>query len=247
MEDIRHEVSLNKVKLHLITKNKGKFRWKNRENNSKYGEGFATRTTPFEEESYMEWQIGYDFDINHPKKTTILKEIEFIGSNKKRKNPYELSEILFLAKEAKLISNKNLEELIFEIKNRKFSFDEQYKIETNEKETVKISDFVFHRQDIVLPTFSYYESDRSLSIEISIQKQQYASGVQPMVYFTIPISCFDNSADLLGKTSREVDEATLSITPSNIHYILNLFRYFGICSWRHRHDVLSILELLAAQ
>lgn len=244
MEDIKHILKTNSVELSLPTKNKGKFRWKNRSDNSKYGEGFATTTIPFTDDSYIEWQIGYDAEVDHEKKTTILSNIEFIGANGKRKNPYELSEILYLIKQVGLIDNNSLKEIYKRMKDGDFSFDEFYQIETSVKETVNIADFIFHRQDIILPTFSDYDNDKGLSIEISIQKQQYASGVQPMVYFIIPIYCFENHRELIGKTSREVNEAVWNINSNNYNFIIKLFEYFGICSWKHKHDVLAIINEL---
>lgn len=243
MEDIRHVIRHNSIELYLPTKNKGKFRWKTRSDNSQFGSVFATATIPFTNSSYIEWQIGYDSEINHEKKTTILNTFEFIGANGKRKNPYELSEILFLMLKNSLVSKEEIKELYNDIHLRVFSFEEQYKIETIERHTVKISDFTFHRQDIVLPTFSDYDHDKGLSIEISIQKQQYASGVQPMVYFAIPIQCFQNYEDMIGKTSKSIDEAKLVIKKENKEIIIKMFKYFGLCSSRHKHDILSILNL----
>lgn len=243
MEDIRHVVKQGSLELYLPTKNKGKFRWKTREDNSQFGSVFATATIPFSDQAYIEWQIGYDSEVNHARKTTILNDLEFVGANGKLKNPYELSEILYLMKENGLITKEEIKKLFEDIETRDFSFDEQYKIQTNEKETVQIADFKFHQQDIVLPTFSDYDEDKGLSIEISIQKQQYASGVQPMVYFAIPIQCVDNKDEMIGKTSKQVNEAKLVINEHNKKFILNMFKYFGICSSRHKHDVLSILEL----
>jgi hypothetical protein len=234
MEDIRHVSKEESIELFLPTKNKGKFRWKTRNDNSQFGSVFATATIPFSEDSYVEWQIGYDSEVNHAKKTTILDMFEFVGANGKLKNPYELSEILFLMKENKLF---------LDINARDFSFDDEYKIQTNKKETVDISDFKFHQQDIVLPTFSDYLNGKGLSIEISIQKQQYASGVQPMVYFCIPIQCFENYKQLIGKTSKEINEAKLVFSNSNKDFIFKMFQYFGICSSRHKHDILSIIKL----
>jgi len=49
-------------------------------------------------------------------------------------------------------------------------------------------------------------------IEVSIQKQQYASGVQPMVYFCIPLRAFKNSLDLLGKSSVSGDNLYMLLT-----------------------------------
>lgn len=243
MEDIRHVSKEKSIELFLPTKNKGKFRWKTRNDNSQFGSVFATATIPFSEDAYIEWQIGYDSEVNHAKKTTILDMFEFVGANGKLKNPYELSEILFLMKKSNLITKEELNTLLIDIEKREFSFDEQYSIQTNQKETINISDFRFHQQDIILPTFSDYKTDKGLSIEISIQKQQYASGVQPMVYFCIPIQCFENYKLMIGKTSKEVDEAKLVFDNSNKEFVFSLFKYFGICSSRHKHDVLSILSL----
>ena len=244
MEDIRYVIGQSSIELYLPTKNKGKFRWKNRTDNSQFGAVFATATIPFTEESYIEWQIGYDSEVNHAKKTTILGNLEFVGANGKIKNPYELSEILYLMKQSNIITKEDVKNLIIDIEKRDFSFDEQYRIKTSQKEVVTIADFKFYRQDIILPTFSDYKTGKSISIEISIQKQQYASGVQPMVYLCIPIQCFQNYKLMIGKTSRDIDEAKLVIDDSNKEFVFNLFKYFGICSSRHKHDMLSILQML---
>lgn len=243
MEDIRHEVKQDSIELYLPAKNKGKFRWKTREDNSKYGSGFATATIPYSEKSYLEWQIGYDSEVNHKTKTTILDNLIFRGANGKSKNPYELSEILFLLKKQNLLSQHDIKSLYEEIRLREFSFDDSYKIQTKDRETVKISDFNFHQNDIVLPNFSSYKTDKGLSIEIAIKQQQYATGVQPMVYFAIPIQCFDNYQDMLGKTSSEVTNAKLILDNNNKEIILDMFKFFGMCSANHKHDVLSILNL----
>ena len=244
MENIIYKLNEDSLDLSLTTKNKGKFRWKNRFDNSQYGKGFATTSIPFNENSYIEWQIGYDSEINHAKKTTILNNLEFIGSNGKTKNPYELSEILYLTKKIGLIDNGMLEDIYQSIEAGNFSFEETYQIETDIKDTVTLADFTFHRQDIILPTFSDYAEDRGLSIEISIQKQMYASGVQPMVYLTIPIKNFDNYNEMIGKNSDEIHEAILNINKDNLSVIVKLFQYFGICSWKHKHDVLSIIRAI---
>ena len=54
MEDINIVLSENSIELHLPTKNKGKFRWKIRENNAQFGRGFATREIPFNDMAYLE-------------------------------------------------------------------------------------------------------------------------------------------------------------------------------------------------
>ncbi len=47
---------------------------------------------------------------------------------------------------------------------------------------------VFEETSIKLTTLFMIETTDNTQIEVSIQKQQYASGVQPMVYFSIPIT-----------------------------------------------------------
>lgn len=244
MEDINFEVERGKLVLKLLTKNKGKFRWKTRDNNAQFGEGFATTTIPFTDKAYLEWQIGYDAELNHKTKTTILNDLEFEGANGKDKNPYELSEILHLLKESGIITKEEIVKLTRDIETRDYSFDDEYQIENSESQEFPIEGFEFLRQDTVLPTFSYYKSPRGLSIEISIQKQQYASGVQPMVYLSIPVENFVNKSSLIGRTSREVEYAKLVLDETNKDVVLKLFVFFGMCSNRHKHDIVSILNLI---
>jgi len=244
MEDIVFRVEKDKLILDLPTKNKGKFRWKTRADNALYGEGFPTTTTEFTESAYVEWQIGYDSEVGHEKKTTILEDLIFVGANGKRKNPYELSEILHLLIQSNIIRKEDLVKLTNEIEKRDYSFDESFQIENSKSVIFPIEGFLFHKHDTVLPTFSYYDNPRGLSIEISIQKQQYASGVQPMVYLSIPIQNFENCNRILGKTSKNINSASLIVDKTNASVFLNLFVFFGMCSWKHKHDVLSILRLL---
>lgn len=244
MEDIKYILRNDEIELHLPNKNQGKFRWKQRKDNSFFGMSFPTATERFTNDAYLEWQIGYDMETNHKTKKTILNHLEFMGSNKKKKNPYELSEILYLMLDMSLVSKKTINDLYIEITERNFFLDEEHKIKVKDPKTVKLSDFLFHRQDIVLPTFSNYKDEKGLSIEISIQKQQYGTGVQPMVYFTIPLPCFDNYQEMLGKTSKEFSNAIFIVNKNNSDVFLNMFRFFGICSFKHKMDVLSILSLL---
>jgi len=81
-------------------------------------------------------------------------------------------------------------------------------------------------------------------IEVSIQKQQYASGVQPMVYFCIPLRTFNNSSDLLGKSSVSGDKLVYVINKTNVLNLIFMMKVFGMASKRHNHDVVKILETL---
>lgn len=82
--------------------NSGKFRFKKRKNRLDFGETFSTRECPFDDQTYLEWQIGYDVpvkDVEEGKKGTKLTSKHFVGSNGKKKYPYELSEIFYKAME----------------------------------------------------------------------------------------------------------------------------------------------------
>ena len=81
-------------------------------------------------------------------------------------------------------------------------------------------------------------------IEISIQKQQYASGVQPMVYFCIPLKSFKNSAELIGKSSVAGDKLIYVINKNNVLNFVFMLKVFGMASNRHNYDIVKILETL---
>jgi hypothetical protein len=244
MEDITYKIINQELVLFLPIKNKGKFRWKTRLSNGEYGHGFATTTTLFTENAYLEWQVGYDAEVGHAKKTTILDQMVFESANEKQKNPYELSEILHLMNEANIINNNQLKKLLNQINQTNYSFDDAYQIQTSQSVSINILEFTFFKQDIILPSFSYSAGPRTPAIEISIQKQQYATGVQPMLYFSIPINNFTNFEDMIGRTSQQVPHAILKVNKVNYDLFLKMFLFFGMCSSNHKHDVKEILQLL---
>lgn len=96
-----------------LTSISGKVRMKIRHAFSDYGVSTATRTIPFNLKHYVEWQIGYDVPIKNKEKfelTTLKdKKYHFLGANNKVKTLYELSEIIYYAKQLDLISLENLE------------------------------------------------------------------------------------------------------------------------------------------
>lgn len=81
-------------------------------------------------------------------------------------------------------------------------------------------------------------------IEVSIQKQQYASGVQPMIYFCIPYKAFENHSDFFGKSSVAGDKLIYSINKTNVQNLITLMKIFGMASIRHNHDIIQILNIL---
>lgn len=243
-----YEIRDNELYVFIPIKNAGKFRWKNRKTSDDYGEGFSTNEIPYTDKSYVEWQIGYDVEISKTEdKPTSLTELMFIGANKKQKHPYELSEILFGMLEVGIVKRSEITQIIDDITNSKMSLQEEYSIKTEKIGETIIDGIKFDQQRISLPTFVYKGVEGGPVIEVSIQKQQYATGVQPMLYMSIPILCLKDGKKYIGKTAKDFINNPYGIfvlNKENKKYILNTFRLFGICSQKHKHDVNEILKLI---
>lgn len=241
----------NKVYINVPVKNKGKFRWKTRKNINQYGEGFSTNEIPYSRESYIEWQIGYDvpvkdFNKDPLSKPTVLNDLKFTSLKGVEKHPYELSEFLVAMIEAGLVSDDDINLLIYEVANAQTSLEDQFQIKTDFVGDYIADGMSFNQQNITLPTFIYCEKNNFSFVEISIQKQQYASGVQPMLYFSIPITSLSDCERMIGKTAKQLDfdYTTFVVDADNKDCLLNMFKFFGICSIKHKHDINEILKLI---
>lgn len=233
----------NSIELTFSAANDGKFRFKTRKSETSFGETFATRQKAFNEKVYLEWQIGYDAmveDVKSGKKTTKLTKEIFIGSNGREKYLYELSEILYESIKCGLLSTQDLDRMQNEISSYTKFFDEK-EIEIEKSADVSVNGLSFKETAIKLPTLFMPQTDGTL-IETSIQKQQYASGVQPMIYFNIPFKSFANWKELDGKKSVKGNNLKYVIKKENAQVILNMFRVFGMASSRHKFDVEQILK-----
>ena len=236
----------NAIEITFSAANDGKFRFKTREGDTSFGKTFATRQKAFSEKVYLEWQIGYDAmveDVKSGKKFSKLTQTTFIGSNGKEKYPYELSEILYESIKCGLISVKEIDKLQFEITSYQKFFDEK-EIVVETSSSLLFNGLPFKETAIKLPTLFMPQNSDGTQIEISIQKQQYASGVQPMIYFTIPFKSFANWKDLDGKKSVRGNNLKYVIKKDNAEVILNMFRVFGMASSRHKFDVEQILKTI---
>jgi len=81
-------VKENNILLTIPATNAGKFRFEKRKSKLDFGETFSTRECLFDEQTYLEWQIGYDVpikDVEDGKKETKLTSKHFVGSNGKEK------------------------------------------------------------------------------------------------------------------------------------------------------------------
>lgn len=236
----------NNILLTIPATNAGKFRFKKRKNRLDFGETFSTRECLFDEQTYLEWQISYDVpikDVEKGKKGTELTSRHFVGSNGKEKYPYELSEIFFKAMGLRLITKKEVENLLNEIRDYK-SFIDEKAITVEHHSRLTLNGINFEETSIKLPTLFMIETLDETQIEVSIQKQQYASGVQPMVYFCVPLKAFKNSSELHGKSSVSGDKLVYVINKGNVFNIVCMMKVFGMASKRHNYDVVQILKLL---
>lgn len=243
---MKYEIRDKEIIIKIPASKDGKFRFKTRSEKLMFGESFATRKKNFNENVYLEWQIGYDAvvsDVEKGKKDTKLKEHSFVGANKKTKYLYELSELVHDGIKSKLISIGSIKKLLSEISSfKEFIDDKKIEVEPNSK--VVINGISFEETSIKLPTLFMIETADGTQIEVSIQKQQYASGVQPMVYFCIPIQAFLNHKDILGRPSKLGDNLIYIINNKNANVLFDLVKIFAMCSKRHNYDVAEIIKIL---
>ncbi len=113
-----------------LTSISGKVRVKIRHAFSDYGISTATRKIPFSLKHYVEWQIGYDVPIKDKEKfelTTLKDEkYHFLGANNKVKTLYELSEMIYYAKQLGLISLENLENTLKYLEKQKQFIEDNF-------------------------------------------------------------------------------------------------------------------------
>ncbi len=115
-----------------LTSISGKVRVKIRHAFSDYGISTATRKIPFSLKHYVEWQIGYDVPIKDKEKfelTTLKDEkYHFLGANNKVKTLYELSEMIYYAKQLGLIGLENLENTLKYLEKQKQFIEDNFTI-----------------------------------------------------------------------------------------------------------------------
>jgi len=241
-----YEANSKEIIIKIAASNHGKFRFKARDDKMQFGNTVSTRKNNFTKKIYLEWQIGYDAtvaDVKKRNKKTRLKKRTFIGANGKRKYLYELSELIYEGMKNSLVSAKDIGNLLKEIGGYKEFFDRK-KIEVDHNSSIVVNNIHFEETSIKLPTLFMVKTSDETQIEISIQKQQYASGVQPMVYFCIPLKSFNNYKNIIGRPSISGDSLTYIINKENSKVLFDMFKIFAMCSERHNHDITEIIKVL---
>ncbi|WQX72957.1 R.Pab1 family restriction endonuclease [Helicobacter pylori] len=226
-----------------LTSISGKVRVKIRHAFSDYGISTATRKIPFSLKHYVEWQIGYDVPIKDKEKfelTTLKDEkYHFLGANNKVKTLYELSEIIYYAKQLNLISLENLENTLKYLEKQKQFIEDNFIRERFRSHQFGGMDFELSR--ISYPLLIHSFNDNQLS-EIVIREQQYGSKTQAMLYFCFSILELKTATPLLNRTAALKEHALLTIHKTNALVFLEMLKIFGLLSQAHHNDVLKILE-----
>ncbi|GAA7862954.1 R.Pab1 family restriction endonuclease [Helicobacter pylori] len=228
-----------------LTSISGKARVKIRHAFSDYGISTATRKIPFSLKHYVEWQIGYDVPIKDKEKfklTTLKDEkYHFLGANNKVKTLYELSEIIYYAKQLNLISLENLENTLKYLEKQKQFIEDSFMITRERFRSHQFGGMDFELSRISYPLLIHSFNDNQLS-EIVIREQQYGSKTQAMLYFCFSILELKTATPLLNRTAALKEQALLTIHKTNALMFLETLKIFGLLSQAHHSDVLKILE-----
>lgn len=246
IQEMNYSVTSKAVNVRLPLTSQGKFRCKKRSDVQEFGDGFAPKSSLITDDAYLEWQIGYDTIIGKDEKDTKLNSDEFIfvGANKKSKHPYELSEIVYFMCKNRIISKDEILNVYNEINLLSEFLQDKYSIEVKKEDTVTLNNITFMSSSTKLPTFIKKAEGCNIYTEIMIQKQQYATGVQPMLYLIIPMQSFDNSNKIIGHTSADTPEGYLTFDNCFKNIVFDLLICFGMCSKSHNHDVKEILNVI---
>ncbi|GAA7430415.1 R.Pab1 family restriction endonuclease [Helicobacter pylori] len=228
-----------------LTSISGKVRVKIRNAFSDYGISTATRKIPFSSRHYVEWQIGYDVPIKDKEKfelTTLKDEkYHFLGANNKVKTLYELSEIIYYAKQLGLISLENLENTLKYLEKQKQFIEDNFMITRERFRSHQFGGMNFKFSHISYPLLIHSFNDNQLS-EMVIREQQYGSKTQAMLYFCFSILELKTATPLLNRTAALKEHALLIIHKTNALMFLETLKIFGLLSQVHHNDMLKILE-----
>jgi hypothetical protein len=242
-----------------LTTTSGKTRVKQRNSMFDYGLPFASRTNPFNQNNYIEWQIGYDATVprnvsNFKKEkfknfvNTTLKENYFTGDNGNKKTLYELSEYLYYFVKWEVISEKTLRELMdFLVNIAEENLLDQHKhcqVKRTHPVSKTINTIDFDALTVEYPQLIYRFGDYEIIAEITIREKQRAVGTQPMLYFCFPVTELQAEQPLIGRCADIKEFAKFEFNKDNAFIVLEMMKIFGMLSASHRHDTVQIIQTI---
>jgi len=237
-----------------LTAQNGKARIKQRSDINEYGTPVATRQVPFNHQCYLEWQIGYDVDVSIAEKLELsqLADVRFAGANGKQKALYELSEYVYFLTKWGLVARDAVEWLAQKLReiDRDKLFEHRTDFDIKRRPVVEkqLNSLHFLETRVEYPLVIHKFGDENMLAEIITREKQRAVGVQPMLFFCVPVSMLEpgpKQPGLIGRTADQNEVAHFVINRANASVMVQLLHLFGMLSANHRKDVLSILEKVA--
>ncbi len=196
----------------------GKIRIKSRNMFSDYGVPHATRSKPFNQSNYVEWQIGYDLE-EKKKDGSSLSDISFTAYNEKKKVLYELSEYLYYFYSWDMITSSELKETVKFLLNMEednlLSNHPDCEIMRTHPVEKQINDTTFFSMTLKYPQLIHKFGKYEIIAEITIREKQRAVGIQPMLYLCFPISELRVKENLIGRIAHAKETATFVIDETN--------------------------------
>ena len=197
------EIKNQEIKVAIpLTKGTDKTRIKKRSILNEYGIPVSTKSEPFSQSCYVEWQIGYDVVTSDSEKLekTTLKDLRFIGANGKEKALYELSEYIKYFYDWNVITRQELIDVKTYLQNmtdndfldNSIAHPELAIKRTNFVQK-QINGFNFMWTQVEYPLLVYKFGNFEIVTEIIIKEKQYAIGIQPMLFLCFPITELENS------------------------------------------------------
>lgn len=248
------EINNKEIKVAIpLTKGTDKTRIKKRSILNEYGIPVSTKSEPFNQKCYVEWQIGYDVVTSDSEKLgkTTLQDLRFIGANGKEKALYELSEYIKYFYDWAVITRQELLDIkayLLNLSDNDFldnpiGHPELAIRRTNFVEK-QINGFDFLWTQVEYPLLVYKFGNFDIVTEIIIKEKQYAIGIQPMLYLCFPITELEDSQNLLGRTAKTKEFASFKIDKNNISVFVEMLKLFGTLSKNHNIDAVKIIDTI---
>ncbi|MDA8014886.1 MAG: R.Pab1 family restriction endonuclease [Gammaproteobacteria bacterium] len=228
-----------------LTRPMGKIRIKKRSDIFEYGAPFASRRDPFTDKNYVEWQISYDKPAKDAEDAD-LGSVGFRNGKGENKVLHELSACLFyfakwgVLKEQELRDIKSSAEKI--PASDLLAEHPDCRVRRTDPVEKHINGLRFDTLKVEYPQLVRRIGNDGMIAEITIREKQRAVGLQPMLYFCIPIAALSAGRSLIGRCADEKECAQFVFDQSNCFAVAELMRIFGMLSESHQRDVVAIID-----
>lgn len=215
----------------------------------------ATKQIPFRANDHIEHQIGFEAKLSDAKKSnaSTLRQFEFKAINGQYKCPSQLSEWIFHFRRWGFISKEELDELksrLAALRESDFISNDSSFMSTKTPGAPLIRNAdVFETEYAHVPIYRFFFTERKkdgLYFEIRTEGRQNGVGVQPMLYFCVPVTELKSDEPLVSRTAKTNEKATLVLNSNAKPVLLKLLEYLGSLSPTHNGDIVSIINVIEA-